>query len=158
MPGSVIIAYYVLLLAFGLYWWKKFRLQRASTPFNFHITDIWAAMLGLVPSMLIAANAMKDWEKGVVGAFAGLLILIVPAQILGLIVGRTHIEMPPHSGAQNAFQSGVSILTGALFGILIGAFAFAGAAAIYHFFASDVVWYIVFIAIITMGIWLNSRR
>jgi len=156
--STFLTAYFVLLLAFSLYWWKKFRIHRASMSFNFRITDIWAAILGLMPSVLLASYAIQEFERDKSLNFALFVLLLVPAQIVGLLMGRTHIEMPPHTGAKNAFDSGVSILAGAMFGILLAAFAGAGAGGILFFFNTKVMWYGAFLALVVMIFWLRSRR
>ena len=81
-------AVFLILLAgcgylFVNHYWRKFRLLNRR--FNYRITDIWAAMVGLSPSMILAAivtqhkfsaNELMTW----IAAIAGLAMF----QIAGL--------------------------------------------------------------------------
>lgn len=118
--GAIILAGCAFL--FVRHYWLQF--QRVGRRFNYRITDIWAAMLGIAPSIVAATVFLSStespnfrWEQ----ARGPLLSIVALAvfQIAGLAVGRIDIELPPHFGARNGFESGVSIVTGALIGLLV---------------------------------------
>ncbi|HYG76821.1 MAG TPA: hypothetical protein VEK08_17590 [Planctomycetota bacterium] len=123
-------AFYLAVLVFAArHYWRAYKQNCPGRTFNYHITDIWAAMLALTPTLLLikevlAANPMMFWEENL---FLG--ALIGAGQIAGLFVGRIHIELPPYNGAISAWDSAISILTGALLGA-VAPFACIVAAAI----------------------------
>ena len=119
MPLLVVILYLVCLALICRKYWRNFRRANRNKPFNYRITDIWAAMAGLTPSMALIAAHYRAGVLSEPGPFWTLASLLAISQIAGLFIGRVHIEIPPHRGAKNAFDSAVSIVTGALLGILI---------------------------------------
>jgi len=78
-------------------------------------------MVGLAPSWALitvcAKQAQPNFAQPREAIFA--CILIAVSQIAGLFVGRIDIELPPHAGARSAWDSAVSIITGALLGLVL---------------------------------------
>ena len=109
----------IVLSAVARHYWRRYARECPQRTFNFRITDIWAAMIGLIPAVLLIANAMDsptgiDLTKDIVFAvYLGL------GQLVGLFVGRIHIELVPYNGAKNAWNSGISILAGAIYGAFL---------------------------------------
>jgi hypothetical protein len=58
-------------------------------------------------------NWSSDW------IWLAWVLSMVLFQIAGLVAGRINIELPPHRGAETAMASAISIVTGALFGLLV---------------------------------------
>ena len=103
------------------YW---FRFQALGQPFHYRITDIWAAIAGLAPTMYAAAK-LHEWRP-VFGWDLFTVIIIVVAiglfQIAGLAAGRMDLETRQNEskvGPVTAWNSAISILTGAYFGLLL---------------------------------------
>ena len=120
-----------LLLSFVLifvgHYWSTFMASKRR--FNYRITDIWAAMAGLSPSMICIALLSKHIETHGSGDerthfYTGGLIIIAVFQVAGLIVGRIDIEPRERElGPITAWSSALSIFTGAFVGILMGLMA-----------------------------------
>jgi hypothetical protein len=121
---AIPILYLSLLLGVSVYYWNRFKKLGANKTFNFRITDIWAAMAALAPtittvSIILKENEVRGWQSGDAYGMAVLLIFLGVSQIVGLFLGRIHIELPPNRGAQSAWESAVSIFTGGWIGILM---------------------------------------
>ena len=115
---------YLTLLTIGaslfvIHYWSKFRLLNRR--FNYRITDIWAAMFGLAPTMLATANLHElsqafQFSNGVI-----YVIGVAFFQIAGLAAGRMDLEIREHEpeiGPITAWSSAVSIVAGAYIGLL----------------------------------------
>lgn len=130
---------FLILLAGGGYlfvnhYWQKFRLLNRR--FNYRITDIWAAMLGLSPTMIMAAivNEQKLSPKDLIFWITGTIALAI-VQIGGLAAGRMDIEIRESElGPVNAMSSAISIVTGALLGLLFGFILLPFAAGVANLF------------------------
>lgn len=81
--------------------------------FNYRITDLWMALVCLSPACCVLGKAFKSQRPGELLLVGGLSFV---GTLGGLVLGRIHIELPPHQGARNNAESAVSILTGALIG------------------------------------------
>ncbi len=119
---------YLTLLTLGAslfvsHYWLKFRLLNRR--FNYRITDIWAAMVGLVPTMLAAGNLH---ELGEAFRISNALIYVIGMaffQVAGLAAGRMDLEIreqEPGIGPITAWSSAVSIVAGALLGLVAASF------------------------------------
>ena len=122
------------LMAFGLtliivfcflhgYW---LRFQAVGHPFHYRITDIWAAMAGIAPTLFAAAN-LEEWRPVFhCNLFTGIAAIVTLGlfQIAGLAAGRMDLETRQNEakvGPVTAWNSAISILTGAYFGLLLSA-------------------------------------
>jgi hypothetical protein len=125
---------FVLIFAalFVAHYWVQFVALKRR--FNYRITDIWAAMAGLSPSMIAVSMFSESFKQNGLkteNMQLGLAAIIVLSifQIAGLIVGRIDIELREKElGPITAWTSALSIFTGAFVGILagMGAIFFAG--------------------------------
>jgi len=116
--------YFALLSIIAHDYWRRFKEDGAAKAFNFRITDIWAGIVALTPTFLIASfmiaeNDHRGWQRGDEFGTTLLLIFLAGSQIVGLLIGRVHIELPPHRGARTAWASAISIVAGGLIGLLI---------------------------------------
>lgn len=109
------ICYLAFLLLVGRYYWIRFKKNNPQLNFNYRITDIWAATLACTPSFLLLKFALDTFDTSLLAMFVAVLL----GQVAGLMIGRVHIEIPPHQGAKNAVESAISIVAGALVGILM---------------------------------------
>jgi hypothetical protein len=83
--------------------------------FYFRITDIWAAMIGLTPALLVTGDVFNQnapqWQM------FGLLILI-PTQLVWMFKGRLLAQETERlTGGHNPIESAVSIIGGAAWAI-----------------------------------------
>ena len=118
----VIILYQFLLGGLAFYFWRRFKKECVGKAFNFRITDIWAAMAAFSPTFITFSYTLKDietrgWQRGDIGILWLVLLVLGASQLVGLLIGRIHIELPPHRGARTARQSAVSIVAGGLIGL-----------------------------------------
>jgi hypothetical protein len=103
-------------------YWLRF--QKTGRRFNYRITDIWASMLGLAPSMTAVTIFTNTIGQQMFHSKNDILMLLAIIgltvfQIAGLAVGRIDIELTSSQpGECTAFESGVSIVTGALLGLI----------------------------------------
>src|SRR5262245_58545957 len=116
------VLYPAVLLLIARYYWKRFKQDGAAKAFNFRITDIWAAMAGLSPTIVIASLMLEDSMKAGfnVRDILGTLFIVALlwfGQVAGCFVGRVHLELPPHQGATSTLDSAISIFTGAWIGL-----------------------------------------
>lgn len=106
---------YVFLCYYAWHSWHVFHQKFPERHFYFRITDIWAAMLGLTPALVLAGhvydNNAPEWQ------FFGLLILI-PTQLVWMFKGRMlSQETEHHTGRHCPLESAVSIIGGAAWAI-----------------------------------------
>lgn len=131
-------AFYLTLIA--RHYLLKLKRSGAAKTFNFRITDIWAAMVGLAPTIATLIAMLEDGpvgrglQTGEVLSIAAFVGIMAGGQVVGLIIGRIHIELPPHSGAQTAMDSAISIVTGALIGLFLPILYFTLAAIFFAIF------------------------
>jgi hypothetical protein len=100
--------------------WDHYKMLQK--PFNYRVTDMWAAIVGLVPTIMLAAMTIEsshvrngdDFGTYTLGTF-----IVLTSQLFGLYIGRLSIEFPPHAGAKSAFHSANSIFTGAAVGFVL---------------------------------------
>ena len=101
--------YYGYLYYFGWNSWRDFARAKPGIHFNFHITDIWAAIVGLTPSTMLAAYVIADHAKswGV-----PVLAVIVPAQVMGMFRGRLRAQREETASSRGcgAIESAVFII------------------------------------------------
>ncbi len=115
--AAVVYAIYIGYLAFvcrGAWW--DFRRVVPSESFHFSITDIWAAMLGLTPSVLLAAAYIKDQSEPL---YLAALLLLFPAQLTWMFKGRLAAKMSSAEVSQGA--SAARIIAYALIAIPVTA-------------------------------------
>lgn len=114
MALPLLLAMHYALLCY-ICWraWHAFACAAPGRHFNFHITDIWAAMIGLTPSLLLAAHvshsAAPEWQL-----FA--LLMLAPAQLAWMFKGRLlaqEAELKAGSG-HCAMESAMIIVGSAL--------------------------------------------
>ena len=125
------VSFYFALLGIIAYdYWRRFKEDGAAKAFNFRITDIWAATVALTPTFVIASfiiteNDHRGWQRGDELGTTALLLVLAGSQVVGLLIGRVHVELPPHRGARSACASAISIVAGGLIGLLFpSAFVF----------------------------------
>lgn len=125
MAGLIVylILAHLALLLIVFFFISKFR--RLKRTFNYRITDLYVVTLCLSPSCLEISAA---WRLPETGSLLYLAVSSFIGTLAGLIVGRIHIEFPTYGGAKNAYESAVSIFTGAFIGFMFFPFPFAGIA------------------------------
>lgn len=87
--------------------------RKTGKTFNYRITDLWTATLCLSP-LFYCLTRIPDARDANILAMTCAFSLT--GTLGGLVVGRLHIEIPPHKGAATWFASSVSIFTGAIIG------------------------------------------
>jgi len=111
----------LLLLILAQRQWKSFRRRHPDLKFTFRITDIWASMLGFLPSIVAFAHAIESTEKS--GAFRGedwvLLLVALPSQIFGAFLGFMHAAELSAAGIARP-KIAITIIFYTLAGILVG--------------------------------------
>jgi hypothetical protein len=90
--------------------------------FKFFITDIWAAMIGLTPSTLLAVQAIQNSERGW-WVFA--LAVVLPAQLAWIFQGRLTAQFDEISAPESSgpIASAFYIVAYALIAIPVAAIA-----------------------------------
>lgn len=105
------------------YYWRRYR--KAGRKFRYGLSDMLAAMVGLMPSVIVAAwliiavTSSPDFARNmnlVFGLF--LLVLMVSAQATGMIVGRLRRVLRGEGDSKGGWASALSVLIGALLGAL----------------------------------------
>jgi len=91
--------------------WKRFRRCLPAQKFNYHITDIWTAIIALTPSLAIAAYAIQHESGPEAMLFC---VMLVVGQIAGAFCGR--LRFLESGNADSARASASMILTCALLG------------------------------------------
>lgn len=115
---------YVLFLYFvGRHFWRRFKKESVgSTTFNFRITDIWAAMITLTPSLIVISYALKflderGWENEHTINNAVLGFALTGGQITGMFVGRICGDLPLWGGRKSDWDSASLIIHGGFMGM-----------------------------------------
>jgi len=112
----VLLAFdYAFLCYYAWRSWHAFSAARRGRHFYFRITDIWAAMIGLTPSLVLAGQIAnhRSPEWHVVA-----LLMLVPAQVLWMFKGRLLAQEAERvTGGHNPLESATMILGGAVWAI-----------------------------------------
>src|SRR6185369_848511 len=90
--------------------WQCFRVRRPERRFNYHVTDLWAAIVGLTPSIMAVAYVCQGRATALEALCCSMLPL---SQIAGVFCGRLHFLADEIDDA--AVPSAGCILTGAFF-------------------------------------------
>ena len=132
-----IVSLSICAFLFVRIWWTRFK--RLNRRFNFRITDIYAAMVGLAPTMGIIAlfDSINRSSEPVfvihIGRSAQILTIASMAifQTAGLVVGRLDLELREGElPTITAWTSAISVVTGALIGIIALGVSAAGIAVV----------------------------
>jgi hypothetical protein len=119
LPFAGICLLYFCFLAFlGRRYWKSFQASAPGKNFTYRITDFWAAMVALTPTMvlIVVTASYPTTEIVIICAFLG------ASQAFGMFVGK--LGFGRYIDNQSAFGSAIDIILGGLFGIgvLVGFF------------------------------------
>jgi hypothetical protein len=112
LPFAGICLLYLCFLAFlGRRYWKSFQASAPGRNFTYRITDFWAAMLALTPTMvlIVVTASYPTMEIVIICAFLG------ASQAFGMFIGK--LGFGRYSDNQSAFGSAIDIVLGGLYGI-----------------------------------------
>ncbi len=125
MQQLIFVAILILLAYCFLHgYWLRY--QAVGRPFHYHISDIWAAMAGLAPTLFAATN-LETWRPVLKWDLKTEIFIVVAMglfQIAGLAAGRMDLETRQNEanvGPVTGLNSAISILAGAYFGLLMSA-------------------------------------
>jgi hypothetical protein len=81
----ILLAFHLLFLLYicNFYWAK---LTEGNVRFNYSISDIWAAIMALAPTLLVACNLIRNDSSG--SAPFLLVTLFATSQLAGIFIGR----------------------------------------------------------------------
>jgi len=109
------VAVFLLLFFCVRPFWQIYRSVPGGRTFQFHIPDYWAAILGLVPTFIFAADAMNTPEaRRILTA-----CVVGSCQLVGLFIGRVHNVLPPSAIKKSQWEEAGWIFLGAMFGLLL---------------------------------------
>jgi len=111
--GYVAFLYYV-----SRYFWRRFKNEGKNTKtFTYRITDIWAAMLALTPTLaLIGLCAQNHGEN--YSEWGLLATTMLSGQLIGIFIGRTS-GTQPEKIQNNALASAVLIIVAGVLGLFL---------------------------------------
>lgn len=117
-PGWVIL-YSVFFAVFLFFWvrpfWRLYRSVPGGRTFQFHISDYWAALAGLIPTFILAADAMNVPQAPMLLSAC----VVGASQLAGLFIGRVHNVLPPRAEPKGQWEESGWFFLGALFGLLL---------------------------------------
>jgi len=114
LPALLVIDY-VFLCHYAWRAWHTFSMRFPDRKFYFRITDIWASMIGLTPSFVLAAHAFNHSAREI-EVLA--LLLLLPAQIVWMFKGRLLAQETERlTGGYNPLESAAMILGAAVWAI-----------------------------------------
>ena len=113
------IAYAVYLIVFLFFWvrpfWRLYRSVPSGRTFQFHIPDYWAALAGLAPTFILAADAMNMPKTPMVMS----ALVVGASQLAGLFIGRVHNVLPPSAESKGQWEEAGWVFLGAMFGLML---------------------------------------
>lgn len=116
----VLLVYGLFLLILAQRQWNSFRRRQPELKYTFRITDIWASMLGFLPSIIAFADSIQSYEHA--GSFRAIdwiwPLFGVPAQIFGAYLGFMYAA--ERTTTTTRLQIPVMIIVYTLMGILLG--------------------------------------
>lgn len=121
--SPLLLGLWVTILAGYAYFVVWLYVKLGRRPFNFFITDIWASMLGLAPSIWFAVHMTKgdNAAHAINWLHAGSLVL---CQILGQIAGRLAPISREGESAPRRLDQFICVAAGGLFGAMLSYVAF----------------------------------
>ncbi len=119
------IIYAIFAVVFLFFWlrpfWQIYRSVPGGRTFQFHIPDYWAALVGLIPTFMLVADAMNMPRMPMLlSAF-----VVGSSQLVGVFIGRVHNVMPPSAAPKSQWEEAGWIFLGAMFGLLLVALSVA---------------------------------
>jgi len=141
-----ILVYFVLLFFHVRLSWRKFRAFPGAPAFNFSILDIFAATIGLLPTVWLASEGVRDGDLWIHVFVVGV------SQIYGIFIGRLNGIIPAQN-PPNVLADAMWILGGAIYGLMV----LAGGLIVYFVVGHGLVmfiWMVMFIGpiILVLGI------
>ena len=98
--------------------WRVFRAARPQTRFSYGILDIWAAILGLTPTLALAAYCIPESQAQRPAPFAIFIAPLAACQLSGMMLVHTR-GLACRGNASWDKHSALDVLIGALAGILM---------------------------------------
>lgn len=116
----ILLVYGLFLLILAQRQWNTFRSRFPNIQYTFRITDIWASMLGFIPSIVAFADSIQSYEQTMTFQTIDWIwpLLGVPAQIFGAYLGFMYAAEQKQS--ETRLRSTVMIIAYTLSGILLG--------------------------------------
>ncbi|HYG76820.1 MAG TPA: hypothetical protein VEK08_17585 [Planctomycetota bacterium] len=115
VPAAIVCGLYIwILLLIARRSWRNFRQNDPTRAFNYSITDIYALMLGLAPSIALGVHAMSSPDNAVNGFW---LLPLFPAQLLGAFCCRVLMKIEDESSALSTARA---VVMGAWMGATLG--------------------------------------
>jgi len=96
--------YLGLLFWLCRWYWRRFCRLTKQDVFHYRKTDIWAVIVGLTPTYIVAANAFRG--DSVPLFFA---LLCACTQLAGAFMGRLAIELQPPIGKAGAWDTAIAV-------------------------------------------------
>ena len=89
---ALVFGYGAFLYFVVRHYWRRLKKATNAKAFNYHISDIWAAMLALTPTFVVIAIAAENSRGEIV--WVALASIMFSAQLSGIVIGRVTSELP----------------------------------------------------------------
>lgn len=100
--------------------WLDYKSKSGATTFTYSISDLWAACVGLLPTILLAAQLMPGFNgAGELLFRVATIIFVLLHQVLGMIIGKLKYGIRQAGKTHSSIQSALWIIAGALSGLII---------------------------------------
>lgn len=125
------VAHVAILYLINRGYWRSFRKDAPEKKFSYTIMDIWAATIGLTPTLLLAAYAINCHLQGKFDAGTWLVcaFLLCAGQLSGIFIMHL-LTLRMERNLASGWESAGCILLGAIFGLYLAAAAGFAAAII----------------------------
>lgn len=144
-----------LMLFFIFRLWRKRRVKNPDFSLRFRIVDIWAATLGLTPSIVLLTGMLRGPATNI-EHLPIVAALLIPHQLAGILYMFLVDERPENAQRRGAFSAFVVVLGGAIVGFLAPVYAFLLAAFVlyigallYALFPLSLIFIVLFVALYT---------
>lgn len=116
-----LIGYAVFLLLFVRYHWRSYKKQSQPPNFTYSITDIWAAIVGLTPTLALTAYAIESSDNSNFSRMLTYAMFVGEGQLAGIFAGKLATLRPPERGERRVsnLRSGMEILLYAIIGAML---------------------------------------
>ena len=105
----------ILLACYIIPNWIEFKAKTNRQNFTYSITDLWAGIVGVLPSVIVAIYVLHCDRKIFGNIAVWLFVLLVAAsQVCGMVIGKLRYEIQRSLRPFSCLQSARYVILGAL--------------------------------------------
>jgi hypothetical protein len=108
-----------VLAAYLVWLWREKKSQFPSAQFRYRITDLWALVVALSPSLIFFAREMNASRDSGLGLWIVYIALLLPHQLGGVLLMKVDPFTKSDMVERSAWSSAVQVVVGGWLGLIL---------------------------------------